>query len=573
VLAGFIALLAPAAMSSAAPSKDARIKRWLKELSSDDDERRTTGWFQLWAMLQMGDEPIPALMEAMEGKDEFLQWNIAALFGETRRREAVEPLLKLVNTKDRASDNKLGPRVFAMMALGYIQDKRASPDLMAILDSDQRDRARVAAAIALGNLFDTRASEVLAKYTVAKINGRKVDDRVRYACTLSLGNLRMKSNTPLLMKLLADDDEKMQVFATVALGRMRDKTAIPALGDFLKKLSINDKYDIQRIAAVLALGHIGDKSALPFIETELKPSRSWQVRVKAAVARMSIDGVVERKFFEEMVNTHDDLQVATFARICANPKMAMFKPDIRKLMTWKDQAGHLSEEVAAGAMVAVSVLRDKEASEEVIKYLGAGAGVAGCGSSTPWLQSIAAGALRKLEDERAIPALLEIAANPDESIRVQVTHALMPFEDNEKVHKQLVRMLSDPDARVRANAAIALAMQGHRADANLMKRLLDDEYDTVRLNAGIAIEALRNGTRDGRLEWQMDRWTGIKPVDARSELNGLMQSLIGVATETDRGDGGGPTAWEMLSLQMRRLVKPGNEEGKQFRTNRGKNFS
>jgi hypothetical protein len=102
---------------------------------------------------------------------------------------------------------------------------------------------------------------------------------------------------------------------------------------------------------------------------------------------------------------------------------------------------------------------------------------------------------------------------------------------------------------------------------------MEDEYDTVRLNAGIATEALKNGTRGGRLEWQMNRFTAIKPVDARSELNDLTQGLIGIVTEVDRGKAAKTKEWDFVVTQTRVVVQKGEwySPGK-YRTNYGREF-
>jgi hypothetical protein len=253
--------------------------------------------------------------------------------------------------------------------------------------------------------------------------------------------------------------------------------------------------------------------------------------------------------------------------------MVQFAPEVRNLLSWTDKKGKTNDSVTAGAMYALSVIGDKSAVPDLISYLDRKK------TKNDALRSMAAGALRPLADPRAIEPLLALVDDRDESVRTQVTHGLMPFDDNPRVHKALLRMLKDEDPRVRQNACVALAMQGRREDGHAIEKLRDDEYDTVRLNAGLAVDALKSGTRDGRLAWQMERFTGIKPVDARSELNDLTQMLIGIVTETSRGAGRDNGEWQWVVTQ-RRMVKiewrtptEGTYSSGVYRTNKGRVFS
>jgi hypothetical protein len=180
--------------------------------------------------------------------------------------------------------------------------------------------------------------------------------------------------------------------------------------------------------------------------------------------------------------------------------------------------------------------------------------------------------MRTLEEPRAINALIELTKDKDESVRTQAIHGLMPFDTDRRVHAAILAMLDDEDPRVRANACIALAMQGHREDGRRIERLLNDDFDTVRLNAGIAVDALKAGTRDGRLAWQMNRFTYVEPITARSELNDLTQNLLGVAMEVSRGDGQEKRDWSrQIVTQKRVLLPPGMYWSKgKYLTNKGR---
>ncbi len=102
---------------------------------------------------------------------------------------------------------------------------------------------------------------------------------VRWSAAHALGKLGDKSAIPALINaLLNDDDSWVRRSAAHALGELGDKSAIPNL-----KTALNDDDSSVRRSAVHALGELGDKSAIPNLINALNDDDSW-VRQAAAHA-------------------------------------------------------------------------------------------------------------------------------------------------------------------------------------------------------------------------------------------------------------------------------------------------
>jgi HEAT repeat protein len=81
----------------------------------------------------------------------------------------------------------------------------------------------------------------------------------------------------------------------------------------------------------------------------------------------------------------------------------------------------------------------------------------------------------------------ELSTHPHPEVRVAVARALGTSPAEERVHVKLLAMLRDPDWRVRAQAARALAVARDERNVPELARALADPNWWVRFRAGLAL--------------------------------------------------------------------------------------
>ncbi len=203
-------------------------------------------------------------------------------------KPAVEPLIEALGHTD------YGIRSYAADILGTIGDKRAVQFLLKAL-KDRDESVRYSAADALGKLRDEKAVEPLIKALQDEYPA------VRKAALLALIATGKPAIKP-LAAALKHEEEEVRISAAIALGEIKDKSALdPLIETGLK----NESWWV-RYCAAEALLAIGDKKAIdPLIET-LK-DKVWQVRhcVAEVLGDMGDKKAVEalRKLWEEDKNT------------------------------------------------------------------------------------------------------------------------------------------------------------------------------------------------------------------------------------------------------------------------------
>jgi HEAT repeat protein len=138
-------------------------------------------------------------------------------------------------------------------------DKKSVENLINILEGPDSYIAFCAAG-ALGAIRDERAVEPLIKilsktHTNNSVHASSTQPTVKTA--------RMLAGTSGGIKVVPADESSLKVSAAMALGKIGDKKAVPALIECLSNKE-NDQY--LRKEAAIALKHIGDPAALAAIE-------------------------------------------------------------------------------------------------------------------------------------------------------------------------------------------------------------------------------------------------------------------------------------------------------------------
>ncbi len=156
------------------------------------------------------------------------------------------------------------------LALWRIADGGAQKPLAeALRDADPE--VRWAAAYALEKMKDT-----VAVVRAVSLVGGDPEPRVRAYAARTLGRMRSRLGTGVLLELLEDPDLSVRVNAARSLGQIADSAAVPQL---LARLA--DRHPYVRETAATALGQIGDAAAAPALR---EAGRDAESGVRAAAA-------------------------------------------------------------------------------------------------------------------------------------------------------------------------------------------------------------------------------------------------------------------------------------------------
>ena len=188
-------------------------------------------------------EGAPDLLEQLHSPKPALRIEAARELGNSKSREAVEPLIRLL------FDSREDVRLAAIEALGEIGSDRATEQLMKALSSPDW-RVRRAAARALGRIGDLRATDAL-------LAGLEDERRaVAYAAALAVASQGPGARDDLVDRL-DHTNGVLRECAVLALGEIRDPRAAEKLYPLLK-----DPEPLVRLSVADALGKIGDTNAI-----------------------------------------------------------------------------------------------------------------------------------------------------------------------------------------------------------------------------------------------------------------------------------------------------------------------
>ncbi len=211
-------------------------------------------------------------------------------------------------------------RLIAARSIGRLGHKaqRAKASLMKIIRKDPSPNVQAAAALALEQVGG-KATSIIPTLTSALMNGTNQEENKKVALILSnLGPVALSSVAkglmapnpltriasawalakisprsvsvrPALLYALDDLREKVRLYATIALGRMRGKATSEARAK-IRELLLKDRSSSVRIAAARALGEMGElaKAEVEILNLARYRDSSARVRRAAAMAMKTI---------------------------------------------------------------------------------------------------------------------------------------------------------------------------------------------------------------------------------------------------------------------------------------------
>ena len=442
-------------------------------------------------LLEMGEEAVPALEDALMDPDPQVRAKAAWCLGVIGSERSVEPLVKALG--DPSRDVRLGAagalkkmgssavepliralregddelRKEAARVLGDIGDERAAGSLVeALTDRDERVRGRVVASLVkLGEpavaVLQEAARSVsdemrrMANLVLVKM-GRKRPEEVEAVAELPEGEKASEADIvanliergeweqvatlgsvafPALIAALRHEDPDRRKGAAWALGVMRDDRAV----EYLVRVLEEDEPQVRR-AAAWALGVIGDSRGVPALIRALQDDDP-EVRRKAAWALGEIGDERARDALVQALQDPDTdvRRVSSLVLERMGWEPTEMVSEIRAMIAsrkWDSLAG--MGEVAVQALIEALDDDDPETREK------------------------AAWALGEIGDVRAVEPLIGKLEDEAVPVRVKAAWALGKIGD-ERAKLPLSRALQDEDEEVRVQVAAVMTSLGWEA--------------------------------------------------------------------------------------------------------------
>ena len=164
--------------------------------------------------------------------------------------------------------------------------------------------------------------------------------------------------------------------------------------------------------------------------------------------------------------------------------------------------------------------------ENAVPYL-----IKGLGNKNPEVRVMSATVLRNfaaagIESKKAVPKLIQVLSDTDESVRWMAAYALGYFADKRAV-PGLIKLLSDPQPNVRLSAAYALGKIAPRDAMGPLIQTLSDPEIFVRTRAAYALSNIDSPEAVVPLIGCLkeDRPPGVTPGDWRRYWSGVIEAL------------------------------------------------
>lgn len=463
-------------------------ERELAEALNSPDERTRLRAAEALAAEAEQAEP---LLEALG--DESWRVRRAAADGLARRAgdDTVAALLRTLRTQH---DN-LSVLNSALQVLALSNVDTVTP-LIGLL-SDRDVNLRIYAALALGQQNDRRAIPAL----IAALHDP--DANVRYHAIEALGLLRAAEAVPELIAILQTADFFLAFPALDALVRIGDAAAAPHIVPLLAD-------ELLAPPAAEALGQIGDEEAAAPLAQTLNEGRAPATVVARALAMLHdryqteygegahIADLVRRALrpagMQALLEAldaaaADDLRNLalvlgwlegpaidrSLTRLLGHPAArkevveALVRHGARVVELLIEQLAAADFETRQAAVIALGRISDARAVPALVRLL----------ETDPELTIVTAGALAKIGDRRAFEALLALMGHPQAAVRQAVVAALNSL-GHPDMARHMVERLQDPDPLVRESAVKIAGYFGYDECAELLLAACADPDLNVR---------------------------------------------------------------------------------------------
>ncbi|MCX6033009.1 MAG: HEAT repeat domain-containing protein [Chloroflexi bacterium] len=445
-------------------------------LGDPDAELRTYAALALGE--QANPEAVPALIAALSDADPNVRYHAVEALGKLKAAEAADALAAIAASGDfflgfpaldaltRIGDPTVVRRVIPLLAdpllctpaadtLGQIGGEEVAMPLAEMLDRPEAPVVAIAQALCtLHDRFEKLYGEGayiadLARPAIGAAGLRRLLDALDGArdeelrpLALVLGWLEGRAAERALTRLLGQPSARREVVEAL----VRHGARVTSL--LVEQLAAEDLETRQ--AAVIALGRIGDMAAVPALVRTLTGDERLAIVAAGALAKIG-----DRRAFEALLELmgHADAAVRQAVISALN---SLGHPDMPGIMAER--------------------MRDpdprvRESAVKIAGYFGYDVCIEPllicCHDPDETVRRAAVEHVSYLDDPRALPTLLEAARSDTPKVRAGAMRALAYVEAPE-VHPHLLAALTDPDPWVRYYAARAI---GHHAFADALDAL------------------------------------------------------------------------------------------------------
>ncbi|MDD5065624.1 MAG: HEAT repeat domain-containing protein [bacterium] len=211
-------------------------------------------------------EVVPSLLDILKNeKDQQMRILALSSLGELKYRPAYQQVMEFLDSEDEFLVEN------ALRALGQMEAKECTQDLLVRLETEKRERIRTALILALANIKSEKAQEKLISI-VTNDDEREIDRS--YAVT-GLGFIRNKRSYDVLVRSYARMDPNIKVRIIDSLGNLEYREAIGLLKEALKDDDKNIRY-----YSVMALGRLKARECLDILEYKKDYDPDYKVREK-----------------------------------------------------------------------------------------------------------------------------------------------------------------------------------------------------------------------------------------------------------------------------------------------------
>jgi HEAT repeat protein len=443
---------------------------------------------------QRNPRAIPALIRALEDADANVQYHTIEALGKLRAADAVEALLTIIESGDfylafpaldalmRIGEARVAPRLVPLLedemlrapaadALGQLGDEETVGPLVALLNKPNAPTAVIAESLA--TLYD--------RYERLYEEGRLIADLTRRSITatgaqnlLDLLNETHNDGLRALALVLGwMEGEAIERAMTKLLGRATArKEVVEALvryGSRVTELLIEQlrSEDLEtRQAAVIALGRIGDARAVPALVRVLTTDDELVVAAAGALAKVG-----DRRAFEALLE------------LIGHPQPAVRQAVIAAI----NSIGHPEMARRAVPLLDDPDPRVRESAVKIAGYFGYSECVEPlferCRDDDESVRRAAIQHIPYLDDERVIPMLAEALEHGSAGVRAAAAQAFAQVE-GPLAQPFLLAALDDQDPWVRYFAARSVGRHGSSECVTALARLAQtDPADHVRVAA------------------------------------------------------------------------------------------
>jgi HEAT repeat protein len=390
-------------------------------------------------------------------------------------------------------DDNAGARNSAIEALVRLR-KKAVPYLIEAFSTPNRDVRKFIIDV-LGEYRDSGSLPLMLSAL------RDDDENVRATAIEHIGRVGESSMIDALVEIIEGDDIWTAYPAADALGRIGDRKAIPALVKALGKKTL-------RAPTIKSLSLIADpdslKHVIPFLNDPSKTIREETVR---SIERFFRKGVSEESVTGELKKAFGDMAFELLINHAWSQKPEVRKSAILILGLMKDEKIYIplleisQEEDFAEDVKRAFVFIGKDKPESLVQLFNTDnlyqkrfiCEVAGRIASPVYypvferflqdedghIRSIAAIALSKIGDARAVEPIKQLLNDPYQDVQESAVEALSGLGSHLSVD-ELVTMLHDSSPKLRKNAALLLGRIGAKGTVPALGFTLKDGNIDVR---------------------------------------------------------------------------------------------